>query len=400
MAMDREIRICLLLVSISAVFFAAAGLFMLVFGAEGFSAEMKKSGRERQFERYEQNMSRRMASRLRAYMKDGKCDYWWEKGKAPIGANVSGRFKYGWFANTNGAVIGWARLADGSVIGYNEKPFRYVDRRNMYYWGAAIVIVVLMFLVLCLCGMRLARVARKAREDLELKDTFLDMVSHELNTPLGSIVPLSSALAAGTIRDEHRREEALQTVKQESARMARMIDELLTMVRLRNGKITFARERFDLRKAAEAAANLVRPRYPDAAILVEGGVPVEALADRDRVEQVAINLIENACRYAGEGTIEVRCQARGGGWAALEVADRGAGIPDGMKGRLFERFYQGEGGGTAAAHGLGLGLAIVAGLVKGMGGRIAVRDRAGGGSLFVVELPGVTPGPEGGKANG
>ena len=382
--MDRDVRRYMMFVGAPAVAIAATGLFLLVFGAEGFTAEMRKSGRERQLARYEQNLSRRMANRLRAYAKDGKCDYWWEKGKAPIGTNVSGRVKYGWFANTNGAVVGWARLADGSVIGYDEKPFRYVDRSGMYLFGAWIVLVALLSFILCLQGWRFVWSARKARMDLELKDTFLDMVSHELNTPLGSIVPLSSALAAGTIRDERRRDEALQTVKRESARMARMIDELLTMVRLRNGKIAFARARCDLREAAAAAANLMRSRYPDAVILVEDGGPVVAVADRDRVEQVAINLIENACRYAPDGTIEVCCRERGGGWVALEVADHGAGIPDAMKSHIFERFCQGEGG---TVHGLGLGLAIVSGLVKGMGGKVAVRDRNGGGSLFVVELP-------------
>lgn len=395
--MDRDLRRYLLFVGVPAVVIAAAGLFMLVFGAEGLTAEMKKAGRERQLERYEQNLSRRMASRLRAYMKDGKCDYWWEKGMAPIGTNISWRMKYGWFANTNGSVIGWARLADGSVIGYDERPFRYVDRHRLYLFGAGIALVVLMFFTLCSYGWRLAWSARKARKDLELKDTFLDMVSHELNTPLGSIVPLSSALAAGMIKDVQRKDEALHTVKRESARMARMIDELLTMVRLRNGKIVFARAKVNLRETAEAAANLVRPRYPDASILVEDGNAVYALADHDRVEQVAINLVDNACRYAGEGMIEVRCRNRGGGWVALEVADRGAGIPDAMKAHLFERFYQCEDG---LSHGLGLGLAIVAGLVKGMDGRIAVRDRVGGGSLFVVELPEVNHGKEGGKADG
>lgn len=382
--MDRDMLRYMAGVGLPAIGIAAAGLFMLVFGAEGITAEVRRTRRERQLERYEQNLKSRMANKLKAYMKDGKCDYWWEKGKAPIGTNVSGRVKYGWFANTNGAVVGWARLADGSVIGYDEKPFRYVDKGRIYLFGAGIAMVVLMCLTLCSYGWHLMWSARKARMDLKLKDTFLDMVSHELNTPLGSIVPLSSALASGTIRDERRRDEALQTVKRESARMARMIDELLTVVRLRNGKIAFARERIDLREAAAEAANLVRSRYPDGAILVEDGGPVEALADRDRVEQVAINLIENACRYAGDGTIEVRCRRRGGGWVALEVADRGAGIPDAMKAHLFERFYQGEGG---TAHGLGLGLAIVAGLARGMDGKIAVRDRDGGGSLFVVELP-------------
>ena len=113
------------------------------------------------------------------------------------------------------------------------------------------------------------------------------------------------------------------------------------------------------------------------------------MADRDKTEQVVINLIENACRYAGDETIEVGYQADGRRRVQITVADRGAGIPETERSRLFERFYQmapddPENGGC----GLGLGLNIVAGSVRGMGGMVAVSERPGGGSVFTVELPG------------
>lgn len=397
--MDRDIRTYLLFIGISAVAITSAGLALLVFGVSGISAEAKRESYDKQLERYGQNLRSRMSKRMKGYMRDGKCDYRWAKDEAPIGTNVSARVKYGWFAHTNGTVVGWARLDDGSVIGYNERPFRYVDRRGLYMLGIGAAMVVLLFFTLCACGWRLAGTARRARKDLELKDSFLDMVSHELNTPLASIVPLSSALSAGTIRDERRRAEALDTVKRESERMARMIGELLTMVRLRNGKTTFLRERFDLREAASAAADLVRARYPDCAILLHDGGEAQVLADRDKMEQVAINLMENACKYAGDGDIEVRCRKDGEGRVSLEVSDRGCGIPDERKVEIFERFAQ-FGGEVTQPNGLGLGLAIVAGLVKGMGGKVRVLDREGGGSTFVAEFPWLGDDVEGGIADG
>ena len=225
------------------------------------------------------------------------------------------------------------------------------------------------------------------------------MISHELNTPLASIVPLASALSAGTIADGRRRAEALDTLRRESERMARMIGELLTMVRLRNGKTSFSTMRVDLADVAASAANLVRVRYPDSAILVHEGGAVFAVADRDKVEQVAINLIENACRYAGDDAIEVGCRECGEGKVALEVSDRGPGIPPERSARIFERFYQNDAN-RGTSGGLGLGLAIVAGLVAGMGGTVSVSSRDGGGSVFTVQLPAAERNTEGGETDG
>jgi len=385
--MDRDIRTYFLFIGLSAVLITAAGLLLLVFGSSGLTDEMRRARREVQFERYEANLKARLLTRVRAYEKDGKADYRWDKGLAPIGTNVSPYVKYGWIPSTNGTVIGWARLGDGSVIGYNERGFVYQDRLTHYLFGLGAVVMILVFIILFSNSWRLVSTARRAREDLEVKETFLDMVSHELNTPLASIVPLASALAEGGIKEARHQAEALETVRRESMRMARMIDELLTMVRLRNGKLTFARAPFELGEVLASAVGLMRRRYPDCALSVSGESPVIACADRDKVEQVIINLVENARKYAGEATIEVSYRSGAEGRVEVSVADRGPGLPSGPRDRLFERFYQGSDE-TAPRRGLGLGLAIVAGFVRGMGGTVEARNRAGGGSVFKVTLPG------------
>ncbi len=385
--MDRDIRTYFLFIGLSAVLITAAGLLLLVFGSSGLTDEMRRARREVQLENYESNLRARLLTRVRTYEKDGKSDYRWDKGLAPIGTNVSPRVKYGWIPSTNGTVIGWARLGDGSVIGYNERGFVYQDRLTFYLFGLGAVVMILIFIILFSNSWRLVGTARRAREDLEVKETFLDMVSHELNTPLASIVPLASALAEGGIKEACHQAEALETVRRESVRMARMIDELLTMVRLRNGKLTFARAPFELAEVVASAVGLMRRRYPDCALSVSGESPVRACADRDKVEQVVINLVENACKYAGEATIEVSFRSGAKGQVEVTVADRGPGLPPGPMEKLFERFYQGTDE-TAPLHGLGLGLAIVAGFVRGMGGAVEARNRAGGGSVFKVTLPG------------
>ena len=385
--MDRDIRTYFLFIGLSAVLITAAGLLLLVFGTSGLTDEMRRARREVQFEHYESNLKSRLLTRVRAYEKDGKADYQWDKGLAPIGTNVSPRVKYGWIPSTNGTVIGWARLGDGSVIGYNERGFVYKDRLTLYLLGLGAVVMILVFIMLFSNSWRLVGTARRAREDLEIKETFLDMVSHELNTPLASIVPLASALAEGGIKEARHQAEALETVRRESVRMARMIDELLTMVRLRNGKLTFARAPFELAEVVASAVGLMRRRYPDCALSVSGESPVRACADRDKVEQIVINLVENACKYAGEATIEVSFRSAANGQVEVAVADRGPGLPPGPRERLFERFYQ-RADEMVPQRGLGLGLAIVAGFVRGMGGTVEALDRTDGGSVFRVTLPG------------
>jgi len=393
--MDRDIRTYFLFIGLSAALITAAGLLLLVFGSSGLTDEIRRARREVQFERYEANLKLRLATRVRAYEKEGQADYRWGRESAPIGTNVSPRVKYGWFPSTNGTVVGWARLGDGSVIGYNERGFVYQDRWGLYLFGLGAVLVILFCIILFSNSWRLVGTARRAREDLEAKETFLDMVSHELNTPLASIVPLASALAEGGFKEARHQAEALEMVRRESVRMSRMIDELLTMVRLRNGKLTFARAPFELGEVVASAAGLMRRRYPDCALSVSGESPVTACADSDKVEQIVINLLENACKYAGEATIEVTFRSGTDGQVEVAVADRGPGLPPGSRERLFERFYQGTDA-TAPQRGLGLGLAIIAGFVRGMGGTVVALDRAGGGSVFKVTLPGgEAPGEEG-----
>jgi signal transduction histidine kinase len=396
--MDRDIKTYFLFIGLPAVLITAAGLAALLFGVSGFVSEVKVLDVEKQQERYEQRIRNRMPSRLKAYRKTGVADYVWKIDSLPWGTNIPARVKYGVYSSTNGVAIGWARFDVDTVIGCNMPPFSPDDRAPFYLIVVGATMVALLFFILFTGGVLLARAAKLAREDLEVKNTFLNMVSHELNTPLGSIVPLSSALASGRIQDKSRCAEAIATISHESERMARMIAELLTVVRLKNGKLSFERRRVELREVMEHAVSLVRVRHPDCVIKMPGVASVCALADADKTEQVIVNLVENACRHAGEDEVEVSCSTGADGLACVEVADRGTGFSEEERQHLFDRFYQtplGVGDG-----GLGLGLNIVAGFVSGMGGTVSVRAREGGGSVFSVKLPLCGEGTEGEVGNG
>jgi signal transduction histidine kinase len=396
--MDRDIKTYFLFIGLPAVLITAAGLAALLFGVSGFVSEVKVLDVEKQQERYEQRIRNRMPSRLKAYRKTGVADYVWKIDSLPWGTNIPARVKYGVYSSTNGVVIGWARFDVDTVIGCNMPPFSPDDRAPFYLIVVGATMVALLFFILFTGGVLLARAAKLAREDLEVKNTFLDIVSHELNTPLGSIVPLSSALASGRIQDKSRCAEAIATISHESERMARMIAELLTVVRLKNGKLSFERRRVELREVMEHAVSLVRVRHPDCVIKMPGVASVCALADADKIEQVIVNLVENACRHAGEDEVEVSCSTGADGLACVEVADRGTGFSEEERQHLFDRFYQTPSG--VGDGGLGLGLNIVAGFVSGMGGIVSVRAREGGGSVFSVKLPLCGEGTEGEVGNG
>ncbi|MBO5941057.1 MAG: hypothetical protein J6R18_07685 [Kiritimatiellae bacterium] len=383
--MDRDIRIYFLFIGLPAVVITLAGLFALIFGVSGIAAEMEHSEKSSQIERYERRIKDRMATKLKAYKKTGEADYVWKTGSIPWLTNVSVRVKYGLRTIDGGKTIGWARVDSDTVIGSDMPPFREEKSANLYVFAIGAVMVALLCLVLFTGGFMLFRATKRARCDLEAKDSFLDVISHELNTPLGSVVPLSSALASGRIKDPSRRQEAILTISRESARMARMIDELLTVVRLRNGKLVFARDCVDIREIATRSASLVCVRHPYCKIFVEEGDGIFAIADSDKIEQVLVNLIENACRYASEEPIIVSCKICSPKSACIEVADRGPGFSDEERKRIFDRFYRLTR--EAPESGLGLGLNIVSGFVAGMGGNVSVHPRKGGGSIFRVELP-------------
>lgn len=392
--MKGELKNFSVFIALPAVVLAVSFFAMLFFGTGGFSRELKSASVEDQLERYERNVKDRMARRARAYLRNGKCDYVWQARQVPWGTNVPERVKYGCYTAPDGSATGWARIGDDKVIGFDVEPFRAEEPFRIWAFGIGAVLMLALFLLLSYKGFMLASAAKRTREELEMKNSFLDVVSHELNTPLASIVPLSSALARGSIKDPVRIAHAQETVSRESARMARMIGALLEAVRLRNGRLMFVREPFDLREAAGDAADVVRTYHPGRKITVSAPGRIMAVGDFDKTVQIAVNFLDNACKYGGDGEIAVDCRASIGNRATLSVLDRGQGLPESELRNVFRRFHRSE---NAVGGGLGLGLNVAEGLAAGMGGRVYAENRKGGGCTFTLELDLM---PEYGKGEG
>jgi PAS domain S-box-containing protein len=234
-----------------------------------------------------------------------------------------------------------------------------------------------------------ARAAELAQADRS-KNEFLAMLAHELRNPLAPLRNAAEILRMpGGSGEEHA--QAHRIVGRSIENMSRLIDDLLDVSRITEGKIQLRREPVNLEAILTAAASLVRcscaahrqeltVRLPDE--------PVFLHADATRLEQVFGNLLGNACKYAGDGCHIALNAERGEGEVMVRVADDGAGIDPELLPRIFDLFVQASRTLDRAHGGLGIGLTLVRRLVKLHGGSITAHsDGLGHGAEFIVRLP-------------
>jgi two-component system sensor histidine kinase KdpD len=243
-----------------------------------------------------------------------------------------------------------------------------------------------------LSRVRLGDEARTAWERVEsesLRNTLLSGVSHELRTPLAGITGAATALAdAGESLPPGARREMLDTLVGEAERMERLINNLLDMSRLEAGGLTLKREWTPVEEVIGAALRGMKRRL--AGRQVTTTVPANlslAFVDGAAIEQVLVNLLDNAVTYTPAGsTIEVAAH-ESDDQLSLEVSDCGPGLLAGAQTRVFDKFFRGKVAGNATHRGIGLGLAICRALVEAHGGKIEAVNRAEGGATFRITLP-------------
>jgi two-component system, OmpR family, phosphate regulon sensor histidine kinase PhoR len=228
-----------------------------------------------------------------------------------------------------------------------------------------------------------------------MRSDFIANVSHELRTPL-SAMKLMLETVLGADDDADARTLFLPQIGDEVERMIRLVEDLLELARSESGAIPMRRERFDLGDVAAATVNAFAQRADALGVELELDAPVavEVDADRGRLTQVAVNLLDNALRHTPRGGSVVVEVARAERDALLRVRDTGAGIPFADLPRVFERFYvvdrsrsRERGGGT------GLGLAIAKHLVEAHGGSLVAESEYGRGATFTMRVPAVAAEP-------
>jgi len=228
---------------------------------------------------------------------------------------------------------------------------------------------------------RMAEAVERARG---IQREFLANVSHELKTPLTSLIGFSQALVDGSIKTELERTRAATVVHEESERVLRMAQELLDLARVEAGSISLHITAVDLGGHLEQQLAIVRPRADGRQLALELDVPTDippVAADPERLHQILDNLMDNAVKYAPEGsTVSASARLAGGSVEAVVTNPAGPHPPD--PDRMFERFYRADPSRSAAAGGVGLGLAISRELASAMSGRLWA-DIDGAGNLRV-----------------
>jgi signal transduction histidine kinase len=242
--------------------------------------------------------------------------------------------------------------------------------------------------VIALYQRRVHGVLESLRELDRLKNEFIAVVSHELRTPITSVYGAAVTLEQ-TKLDEGGRESLLRVIYDESARLVRLVDQVLWASRVETARIEANIQACDAEELAAAVVNAARTHLP-ANLSVElnahGSLPPVA-ADPEKANQVLVNLVENAVKYSPDGgriTVDV---SRANGRIRFAVSDEGLGIAGHDQERIFEKFQRLDPDLARGVSGTGLGLFICRELVAQMDGTLTVESREGEGSTFTVDLP-------------
>jgi two-component system sensor histidine kinase KdpD len=224
-------------------------------------------------------------------------------------------------------------------------------------------------------------------ETEQLRNTLLSSVSHDLRTPLAVITGASSALVEDHGRlDQDQKHELASTVYEGVRRLNRLVRNLLDMTRVEAGALQVTKEWFDIEEVIGAALGRLEDRLADRKVTtrVPADLPLVRFDDV-LVEQVLINLLENAVKYTpSDSPIEVSAEITGGE-LLVSVVDHGPGLPPDELERVFDKFHRVEREG--ATEGIGLGLTISRGVVVAHGGRLWAENRPEGGAAFHFTLP-------------
>jgi len=248
-------------------------------------------------------------------------------------------------------------------------------------------------------GEELRSANERLRELDRLKDEFVAMVSHELRTPLTSIRAFAEILRDAEAMPIEKQQHFLEIIVRESERLSRLIEEILDLARLESGRMTLNPKRCDLVELVQQSVDAVTRLYEDRGVeltLKLPDAPCPVIADPDRLQQVLINLLDNASKFASDADSKVLLMlAPHKRHYRIRVEDNGPGIAEAEREKVFEKFHQieqarNEEGQPSGARprGTGLGLPISRGIISHLGGRLWVDDpQQLGGACLIMELP-------------
>ncbi len=269
-----------------------------------------------------------------------------------------------------------------------EKAVTPISATLVIAWGGVVAATVAIGLVI-----------RAIMELGERRGRFVSAVTHELRTPLTTFCLYSQMLADGMIREEPARREYLVTLKRESQRLARIVENVLGYARLSEVRAAVQNEWVDAANLLDRIVPGLVRRAADAGmqLVVESDLPpgVQVRVDPQTVERILANLVDNSCKYAcgpsaghPDRRIHVRARA-GGGFLEIQVADHGPGIPAALRRHAFRAFNRASRDNSNTAPGLGLGLSLARGLARELGGDLRILSQVSGmtGATLSLTIP-------------
>ena len=228
--------------------------------------------------------------------------------------------------------------------------------------------------------------AFKAREASERKlRRFVADASHELRTPLAAVRAYAELFTRGAASRPDDLARSMSGISREAERMSLLVDDLLLLARLDEGR-PLAQESVELADVVSEAVDAAQAVEPHRPITVELE-PATVIGDRERLRQIVDNLLSNVRAHAGSETPVRVNLSRVDGMAEISVADVGPGLTEEQASHVFERFYRADTSRARASGGVGLGLAIVAAVAQAHGGTVSARSMPGEGATFAIELP-------------
>ena len=222
-----------------------------------------------------------------------------------------------------------------------------------------------------------------------MKSDFVSTVSHELRSPLAVIEGFARTLSEHYDDiDEETRKDSIEIMLKKSIALEGLIENILDMSRIEEGRLEVAREPFDIAALCrEVGDEQERVEGLHEIVYDIGGAPLTALGDREKTEVALGNLVRNALKFSPDGGSVTISAKKVGGMAEIGVIDEGIGVPPELRERIFERFYQIDSSETRSFPGTGLGLYIARELVQSMGGEVGLASGPGEGSHFTLTLP-------------
>lgn len=253
--------------------------------------------------------------------------------------------------------------------------------------------------LLAACGLHFLMAARRARREARMMNDFMANLFHEFKTPLTTIGICAELLGDGGL-DEAERRRATAAILHEASRLKQQMQTMLDLGRIEAGEREYHPEEFDLAALLRNMGGFLKNRFLAPPVIAEGRCDV--FADCDAVDQIFVNLFDNAVKYSGSKPLDVSFgPGSRPGLKAIHVADRGPGLTAEQRAHAFDRFWRSDAPSARAVEGHGLGLSIARGLARGMGGDLSVAPRDGGGCVFTLELPAHAPaGMKGGPTHG